>query len=52
MFFSPFDQLNERENKFVINLYWIMHGHTYTYMHGHLDLLHIQFIKLVSTHVS
>ena len=52
MSFSPFDQLNQKENKFVIHLYLIMHGHTYTYMHGHLDLLHIPCIKLVATHVS
>ena len=56
MSFSPFDQLNEKENEFVIHLYRIVHGHTYTYMHaymhGHVDLLHIPYIKLVSTHVS
>ena len=56
MFFSPFDKLNEKENKFFIHLYWIMHWNTYTYMHaymhGHPDLLHIPCIKSVSTHMS
>ena len=39
MSFSPFDHLNEKENKFVIHLYWIMHGHTYTCMHTCMDTL-------------
>ena len=55
MSFSPFDLLNEKENKFVIQLYWTMHGHTYTYIHafmqGHVELLHIPCITLVSTQV-
>ena len=56
MSFSSFDQLNEKETNFVIDLYLIMHGHTYTYMlaymHGQLDLPHIPYIKIVSTHSS
>ena len=56
MSFSPFDQLNEKEIKFVIHLYWIMLRHRYThmhaYMHGNHDLLHIPSLKLLSTHVS